>query len=76
MNVLFFSVLFLYFAASVLQFAGTIFKKPKLQKAAAAVFAAGFAAHTVFLLRGALRPAGCRWPISLNSRVHSLGQSV
>ena len=53
LNIIFFAALVLYFAASVLEFAGVSFKKDKLLKAAWIVFLAGFALHTVyFVARG------------------------
>ncbi len=53
LNIIFFGALVLYFAASVLEFAGVSFKKDKLLKAAWFVFLAGFALHTVyFVARG------------------------
>ena len=50
MNVLFFGSLVLYFAAAVLQFIGTLFKKDKVAKIAWLVFLAGLAAQTVYLV--------------------------
>ena len=50
MNVLFFGSLVLYFAAAVLQFIGTLFKKDKIAKIAWLVFLAGLAAQTAYLL--------------------------
>ena len=53
LNIIFFGALALYFAASVLEFAGVSFKKDKLLKAAWFVFLVGFALHTVyFVARG------------------------
>ena len=55
MNALFFGTLILYFIAIVLQFAGVVFKKEKLSKAAWRAFLAALAAHTAFLvIRGVL----------------------
>ncbi|MBR5343060.1 MAG: c-type cytochrome biogenesis protein CcsB [Oscillospiraceae bacterium] len=55
MNVLFFVVLGLYFAAVMAQFAAAAFKKEKLAGVSWAVFIAAFALHTLFLvLRGAI----------------------
>ncbi len=50
MNVLFFGSLLLYFAAAVLQFIGTLFKKDKVAKIAWLIFLAGLAAQTAYLL--------------------------
>ncbi len=50
MNVLFFGSLVLYFAAAVLQFVGTLFKKDKVGKIAWLVFLASLAAQTAYLL--------------------------
>ena len=50
MNVLFFGSLVLYFAAAVLQFVGTLFKKDKVAKIAWLVFLAGLAAQTLYLI--------------------------
>ena len=50
MNVLFFGSLLLYFAAAVLQFIGTLFKKDKVAKIAWIVFLAGLAAQTAYLV--------------------------
>ena len=50
MNVLFFGSLVLYFAAAVLQFVGTLFKKDKVARVAWIVFLAGLAAQTVYLV--------------------------
>ena len=50
MNVLFFGSLVLYFAAAVLQFIGTLFKKDKVAKIAWLIFLAGLAAQTAYLL--------------------------
>ncbi len=50
MNVLFFGSLVLYFAAAVLQFVGTLFKKDKVAKIAWIVFLVGLAAQTAYLL--------------------------
>ena len=55
MNVLFFSVLGLYFAAVILQFASAAFKKEKIERISWIVFLLAFALHTVFIaLRGAI----------------------
>ncbi len=50
MNVLFFGSLVLYFAAAVLQFIGTLFKKDKVARIAWLVFLASLAAQTAYLL--------------------------
>ena len=50
MNGLFFGSLALYFAAAVLQFVGTLFKKDKVAKIAWLVFLAGLAAQTLYLI--------------------------
>ena len=50
MNVLFFGSLVLYFAAAVLQFIGTLFKKDKVAQIAWLVFLAGLAAQTAYLV--------------------------
>ena len=50
MNVLFFGSLLLYFAAAVLQFIGTLFKKDKVAKIAWLIFLAGLAAQTAYLV--------------------------
>ena len=50
MNVLFFGSLVLYFAAAVLQFIGTLFKKDKVARIAWIVFLAGLAAQTAYLV--------------------------
>ena len=50
MNVLFFGSLVLYFAAAVLQFIGTLFKKDKVAKIAWLIFLAGLAAQTAYLV--------------------------
>ena len=50
MNVLFFGSLLLYFAAAVLQFIGTLFKKDKVAKTAWIVFLVGLAAQTAYLV--------------------------
>ena len=55
MNALFFFVLGLYFAAVILQFAATAFKRERLAGIAWWIFVAAFALHSVFLvLRGAI----------------------
>ncbi len=55
MNTLFFSVLGLYFAAVILQFASAAFKKEKIERISWIVFILAFALHTVFLaVRGVL----------------------
>ena len=55
MNILFFVILGLYFAAVVLQFSATAFKKDGLAKAAWLLFVGAFALQSVFLvLRGVL----------------------
>lgn len=50
LNVLFFGGLILYFAAMVLTFAGTVFRRDELQKISMYVFLAGFAAETAYLV--------------------------
>ena len=50
MNVLFFGSLVLYFAAAVLQFIGTLFKKDKVARIAWLIFLAGLAAQTAYLV--------------------------
>ena len=55
MNILFFVILGLYFAAVLLQFSATAFKKDKLAKAAWLLFVGAFVTHSIFLvLRGVL----------------------
>ncbi|MCR5826134.1 MAG: c-type cytochrome biogenesis protein CcsB [Oscillospiraceae bacterium] len=62
MNALFFGILIVYFAASVLQFAASVFKREALGRLAWALFLAGLAAHTVFLVLRGL--AAHRLPLS------------
>ena len=50
MNILFFSVLILYFIAVLLQFVGLIFKKDKISKIAWIVFIVGFACNSVYIV--------------------------
>ena len=50
MNVLFFVVLGLYFAAVILQFFAAAFKKEKLSGLSWPVFIAAFALHTIFIV--------------------------
>lgn len=50
MQILFFGSLMIYFAASVLQFTGTALKKTAVSKMARIAYAAGFAAHTCFMV--------------------------
>ncbi len=50
MNVLYFASLILLFAGSVLQLAGTVFRKEKIKKAAWILFGAGSVCLTVFLI--------------------------
>ena len=50
MNALFFGSLVLYFAAAVLQFIGTLFKKDKVAKSAWIVFLAGLIAQSLYLI--------------------------
>lgn len=48
MDALFFAALMIYFAASVLQFAGAALKKPALRRAARGALMLAFAAHTAY----------------------------
>lgn len=50
MNILFFSVLVLYFIAVLLQFVGLIFKKEKISKIAWIIFVVGFACNSLYIV--------------------------
>jgi len=50
MNILFFAVLALYLVAVLLQFAGVMFKKEKVAKAAWFVFLAAFAGNSLYII--------------------------
>lgn len=50
MDILLFLSVFLYFAASAVQFAGTAAKKPRLHRAARIMLAAGFLTHTAMMV--------------------------
>lgn len=50
MNILFFSVLVLYFIAVLLQFVGLIFKKEKISKIAWKIFVVGFACNSLYIV--------------------------
>ena len=55
LNVVFFAALILYFAASVLEFCGMVFKKPLVTKLAWWLFLIGTACNTIYLvIRGVL----------------------
>ena len=50
MEILFFAAVVAYFAAMMLQAVGAVMSKKKLTGAARTIFAAAFAAHTIFTI--------------------------